>query len=283
MNDVLNTILKSTCSGKSNWHIGEIWHIGRTDYEIISWFEQNGERYYIGVVMEKNGFKKKVWREYREPDVTTYAIGGGFFIEVTADEYWLVDNCSDSNDYYTSNWITKVEYVHKLQHLMRDLEIEKGDCIMKHYIGDIKLDPNTIFVFGSNPEGIHGAGSAKVARLHFGAMYGIGEGMQCHAYALPTKDLRVKENNGYRSISKEQIIENIKKLYKYANEHPNLDFKIAYRNVVNPSLNGYTGIEMIKMFDEAGEIPKNVWFSQEWYDYYYRFLHNEGQLFEDWK
>lgn len=77
-------------------------------------------------ILEKNGFKKKVWREYREPDVITYAIGGGFFIEVTADEYWLVDNCSDSNDcYYTSNWITKVEYVHKLQHLMRDLEIEK--------------------------------------------------------------------------------------------------------------------------------------------------------------
>lgn len=77
-------------------------------------------------ILEKNGFKKKVWREYSEPDVTTYAIGGGFFIEVTMDEYWLVDNCSDSNDYYyTSNWIVKVEYVHKLQHLMRDLEIKK--------------------------------------------------------------------------------------------------------------------------------------------------------------
>lgn len=49
MNDVLNTILNSTGSGKSNWHIGEIWHIGKTDYEIISWFDRNGERYYIGV------------------------------------------------------------------------------------------------------------------------------------------------------------------------------------------------------------------------------------------
>lgn len=77
-------------------------------------------------ILEKNGFKKKVWREYRETDIITYAIGGGFFIEVTVGEYWLVDNCSDSNDgYYTSNWIVKVEYIHKLQHLMRDLEIEK--------------------------------------------------------------------------------------------------------------------------------------------------------------
>lgn len=45
----LNTILKSTGSGKANYHIGEIWHLGRTDYEIISWFDRNGERYYIGV------------------------------------------------------------------------------------------------------------------------------------------------------------------------------------------------------------------------------------------
>ena len=32
----LNIILKSTCSGKANYHIGEIWYIGKTDYEIIS-------------------------------------------------------------------------------------------------------------------------------------------------------------------------------------------------------------------------------------------------------
>ena len=102
---------------------------------------------------------------------------------------------------------------------------------LKHYTGDIKPEPNTIFVFGSNPEGIHGAGAAKVAREQFGAIYGQGEGLQGNAYALPTKDLRIKENKGYRSISKEQIIENIKKLYKCANEHPDLDFKIAYRNV----------------------------------------------------
>lgn len=152
---------------------------------------------------------------------------------------------------------------------------------MKHYTGNIIPEPNTIFVFGSNPEGRHGAGAAKVAREKFGAIYGQGEGLQGHAYALPTKDLRVKENNGYRSISKEQIIENIKKLYKCANEQPNLDFKIAYRNVIEKSLNGYTGIEMIKMFDDAGTIPENIWFSQEWYDFYHRHLHNDDQIIEN--
>ena len=154
---------------------------------------------------------------------------------------------------------------------------------MKHYTGNIIPEPNTVFVFGSNPEGRHGAGSAKVAREKFGAIYGHGEGLQGHAYALPTKDLRVQENNGYRSISKEQIIENIKTAYQCANEHPNLDFKIAHRNVFATSLNGYTGIEMIEMFDAAGDIPENVWFSKEWYDYYYKVLHNERQLFDDYE
>ena len=157
---------------------------------------------------------------------------------------------------------------------------------MKRYIGNIEPEPNTIFVFGSNPEGRHGAGTAKVAREKFGAIYGQGEGLQGHAYALPTKDLRVKENNGYRSISKEQIIENIKRMYECAKTHPNLDFKIAYRNVIEKSLNGYTGIEMIKMFDEAGNIPENIWFSREWWEYYYYHLHCDDYVpndFDVWK
>lgn len=135
---------------------------------------------------------------------------------------------------------------------------------MKYYIGDIVPEENTIFVFGSNPEGRHGAGSAKVAVEKFGAIYGQGEGLQGNAYALPTKDLRVKENYGYRSISPEQIIENIKKLYNCAKANPYLNFKVAYRNIQQKSLNGYTGLEMIEMFKAAGPIPENIWFSEEW-------------------
>ena len=37
----------------------------------------------------------------------------------------------------------------------------------KFYIGNITPEANTIFVFGSNPEGRHGAGAAKVARNQF--------------------------------------------------------------------------------------------------------------------
>lgn len=134
------------------------------------------------------------------------------------------------------------------------------------YTGSITPDANTIFVFGSNPEGRHGAGAAKVAREQFGAIYGQGEGLQGNAYALPTKDLRVKEDNSLRSISPEQIIESIKKLYETARQNPDKQFKVAYRNTDRASLNGYTGLEMIDMFLKAGPIPTNIVFSKEWVD-----------------
>lgn len=136
---------------------------------------------------------------------------------------------------------------------------------MRYYQGNIQNSGNAIFVFGSNPEGRHGAGAAKIARLQFGAIYGQGEGLQGHAYALPTKDLRVTANNGYRSISPEIITESIRKLYDCARNHPDKDFCIAYRNTSKPSLNGYTGHEMIDMFLAADPIPDNIIISEEWY------------------
>lgn len=147
------------------------------------------------------------------------------------------------------------------------------------YTGNITPDANTIFVFGSNPEGRHGAGAALVAREQFGAIYGQGEGLQGNAYALPTKDLRVKENNSLRSIPPEQIIESIKKLYETARQNPDKQFKVAYKNTDKVSLNGYTGLEMIDMFIKAGPIPSNIVFSKEWVDTgrFNLFSENKGQ------
>lgn len=132
------------------------------------------------------------------------------------------------------------------------------------YSGDIAPESGVVFVFGSNPEGRHGAGAAKVARERFGAVYGRGEGLQGNAYALPTKDLRVTENRGFRSISPETITQSIKRLYETARQHPDKSFCIAYRNTDRASLNGYTGIEMMRMFNSAGRLPDNVIVSEEW-------------------
>lgn len=134
---------------------------------------------------------------------------------------------------------------------------------MKFYKGNIEPSDNTIFVFGSNPEGRHGLGAAKVAREQFGAIYGQGDGLHGNSYALPTKDLRL---SGNQSLQPSQIVENIKRLYECARENPDKDFKIAYRNTESKSLNGYTGIEMIAMFIYSGPIPSNIWVSEEWWD-----------------
>ena len=144
---------------------------------------------------------------------------------------------------------------------------------MNYYTGNITPEPDTIFVFGSNPEGRHSSGSAKVARLQFGAIYGQGEGLQGNAYALPTTELRYRmkaNKTGYsrHSMSEEAIVENIKRMYKCAEEHPDKKFKVAYRNQPDErTLCGYSGRELMSMFKKAcdGNYPDNIYFSEEWF------------------
>lgn len=141
---------------------------------------------------------------------------------------------------------------------------------MKTYSGNITPEPDTIFVFGSNPEGRHGAGSARVARTQFGAIYGQGEGLQGSSYAIPTTELRWELRDKYsrHSMSEEKIVENIKRMYDCARQNPDKKFKIAYRNQPDEvTLCGYAGKELMAMFKTAaGEegYPENIYFSEEW-------------------
>lgn len=48
------------------------------------------------------------------------------------------------------------------------------------------LAPNEVFVFGSNLQGMHAGGAARIAHQKFGAIYGQGVGMQGQSYAIPT-------------------------------------------------------------------------------------------------
>lgn len=48
------------------------------------------------------------------------------------------------------------------------------------------LVPDEIFVFGSNLEGNHAGGAARVALERFGAIMGQGVGIQGQSYAIPT-------------------------------------------------------------------------------------------------
>ena len=50
------------------------------------------------------------------------------------------------------------------------------------------LGENEVFVFGSNIHGMHGGGAARYAYEHFGAEWGVGEGLTGRCYALPTME-----------------------------------------------------------------------------------------------
>ncbi len=49
-----------------------------------------------------------------------------------------------------------------------------------------ELEPDDIFVFGSNLEGMHLGGAARTAVEKFGAKMGQGVGIQGQSYAIPT-------------------------------------------------------------------------------------------------
>lgn len=49
-----------------------------------------------------------------------------------------------------------------------------------------ELKENEIFVFGSNLAGVHGGGAARLAYNRFGAVWGLGTGIQGRSYAIPT-------------------------------------------------------------------------------------------------
>jgi hypothetical protein len=146
----------------------------------------------------------------------------------------------------------------------------------RYYEGEITPAADTIFVFGSNPEGRHGIGAAADAVKSFGAKYYQGRGLQGGAYALVTKNLKkgfkepktgiVYETEGKRSVRPDQITNNIIEMYAVAKANPAKKFKIGFRNTIGATHNGYTGYEMMDMFKAAGEVPANVYFSKEWVD-----------------
>ena len=138
------------------------------------------------------------------------------------------------------------------------------------YSGMIEADDNAVMVFGSNPLGINGnptkgTGGAALVALQQGRVT-QGEKMDNRlsnngrAYGLVT----VTRPGARQSLSEQQIIENIKQLYKTAKDNPNKTFKIAYQHTNSASLNGYTGKELAEMFKAAGEIPNNIQFSDKW-------------------
>lgn len=99
-----------------------------------------------------------------------------------------------------------------------------------------------IFVFGSNLQGIHGAGAALHARKFYGARWGEGIGRTGDAYAIPTK------KTPYESLPLDQIQLYVTDFLQYAREHPESQFKIT---AIGTGLAGYKHQEIAPMFKNA--------------------------------
>jgi len=136
----------------------------------------------------------------------------------------------------------------------------------KTYSGKVtSLQPNQIFVFGSNPLGINGnpsKGTGGAALVAYN-IAGVSQGEKMDnklsdsgkAWGITTVTAPGKK----RSKTAEEITEGIKKLYEYAKQNPTKEFLVSDYSGTN--LNGYTGKEMADMFVNAGTIPSNIVFN----------------------
>jgi hypothetical protein len=111
-----------------------------------------------------------------------------------------------------------------------------------------KLEPNQIFVFGSNLLGIHGRGAAKDA-IKWGAIYGISEGLCGQTYGIPTK------LTPYIRLDLDAIYKHVQKFIEFARNHPDLEFVVTK---VGTGLAGYKSEEIAFCFADATELTNVI-------------------------
>ena len=112
------------------------------------------------------------------------------------------------------------------------------------------LQPNEIFVFGSNLSGMHGGGAARLAYQKFGAIWGQGVGLQGQSYGIPTMQ-------GGADTIKPYVDEFI----EFAKTHPQLNFLVTE---IGCGIAGFSVEEIAPLFEQAIEVeniylPERFW------------------------
>jgi hypothetical protein len=107
---------------------------------------------------------------------------------------------------------------------------------------------NQIFVFGSNREGRHGKGAAKMAMLNHGAIYGQAEGLQGDSYAIITKELRSDKP----PVTVSEIADGVRRFLIFAAKWQATEFNVT---PIGCGLAGFTPAVIAPMFKDA---PSNV-------------------------
>lgn len=102
------------------------------------------------------------------------------------------------------------------------------------------LEPDAVFVFGSNIHGGHGGGAAYIAWKQFGAIMGCGVGLQGQSYAIPTMQGGVDTIKPY-----------VEDFTSYAREHKELFF---YVTRIGCGIAGFDDAEIAPLFADAFQL-----------------------------
>lgn len=97
-----------------------------------------------------------------------------------------------------------------------------------------ELKPNEVFVFGSNLQGMHAGGAARIACEKFGTVWGQGIGMQGQSYAIPTMQGGV-----------ETIEPHVEEFMDYAFRHRELTFLVTR---IGCGIAGFTAQQIAPLF-----------------------------------
>ncbi|MDE6304297.1 MAG: hypothetical protein K2M01_05670 [Paramuribaculum sp.] len=103
-----------------------------------------------------------------------------------------------------------------------------------------ELDRDDVFVFGSNLQGNHAGGAARVAYKKFGAVMGQGEGFQGQSYAIPTMQGGVETIKPY-----------VDRFIEFARE---CDQNTFYVTRIGCGIAGFKDEEIAPLFDEAYDL-----------------------------
>jgi len=107
-----------------------------------------------------------------------------------------------------------------------------------------ELKDNEIFVFGSNLEGMHGGGAARLAYEKFGAIWGQGVGLQGQSYGIPTMHGGVEDIKPY-----------VDEFIEFAKSHPELTLLVTR---IGCGIAGFRDEEIAPLFKECIEIDNVI-------------------------
>lgn len=99
------------------------------------------------------------------------------------------------------------------------------------------LEDNEVFVFGSNLDGYHLGGAARIAKEYFGAVWGQGVGLQGKSYAIPTMQGGVETITPY-----------VDEFLSFAQQHKELQFLVTR---IGCGIAGFKDYEIAPLFKNA--------------------------------